>query len=218
MECKRIDGSLEQMLDPDAGAWSALPAEAIKLTATPLANQPSEYIKASRNERAIGKVGTVAVQSAHNGSEVFFRLSWGDPERNTEITDTNVFPDGCGILMPLAGGDPPIDEMGSKDAPVNAWFWRADRHDHAVNVHAAGLGTTTYSEKSYVRARSVWRDGTWSVVFARPLLVRKQKSEAVQLAAGRTVRVGFAIWEGANGERGGLKSFSKEWRDLTLQA
>ncbi len=119
--------------------------------------------------------------------------------------------------MPLAGGDPPIDEMGSKDAPVNAWFWRADRGDSAVNIRAAGLGTTTYSEKCYVRARGVWRDGTWSVVFARPLAVHKQKAEAVQLAAGRTVRVGFAVWEGANGERAGLKAFSKEWRELTLQ-
>jgi DMSO reductase family type II enzyme heme b subunit len=218
MECPRIKTTVDEMLDPDAGPWSALPVETIKLTATPLANQPSEYIKASRNERAIGRVATVAVQAAHNGSDIFFRLSWPDPEPNREITDTNVFPDGCGVLMPLAGGDPPIDEMGSKDAPVNAWFWRADRKDHAANVRAAGLGTTTYSEKCYVRARSVWRDGSWSVVFARPLVVRKQRTEAVQLAAGAAVRVGFAIWEGANGERGGLKSFSKEWRELALQA
>jgi len=218
MECRRVDASIEEMLDPDAAAWAAVPAEAVKMSPTPLANQPSEYIKASRDERGIGKVTSLAVQAAHNRTEVFFRLSWEDLEKSTRMTDMNVFPDGCGILMPLAAGDPPIDEMGSRDAPVNAWFWRADRDDRAQNVWATGLGTTAYSEKCYVRARSHWRDGRWTVVFARPLVVRKQQREAIQLALGATVRVGFAVWQGSNGERGGLKSFSKEWREIVLEA
>jgi len=206
-------------MDPASAAWGAVGAETLALDATPLANQPSGYIKASRNEREIGKVRTLAVQAAHNGREIFFRLSWPDESHNTAITDNNVFPDGCGILMPLKGGDPPIDEMGSQDWPVNAWFWRADfDEDVAYNQVAHGLGTTLRSEVSPVQARGGWQQGTWAVVFRRALSVPQQTEEAAQLSAGVPVKVGFAVWEGANGERAGVKSFSKEWRELALEA
>jgi DMSO reductase family type II enzyme heme b subunit len=141
-----------------------------------------------------------------------------DATPNREIVDTNVFPDACGILMPLGGGDPPIDEMGSAAAPVNAWYWRASAPEEARNVVAGGLGTTRATAQSPVRARSLWEDGAWAVVFTRPLTVSGQAQEATPLAAGGAVKVGFAVWEGSNGERAGLKSFSREWRELTLDA
>jgi len=216
MECKRVTVSRAQLLDPVSAEWDRIAGEPLKLTATPLANQPSEYIKASRDEKQIGKVRDLMVQSAHNGTDIFFRLSWEDDSQNTEVTDNNLFPDGCGILMPLNGGDPPIDEMGSKEAPVNAWFWRADLKDQAHNTIARGLGTTEFSEKCPIQTKSTWGRGAWAVVFARPLAVPDQKEEATQLGAGQAVRVGFAVWEGSNGERAGVKSFSKEWRELRL--
>jgi DMSO reductase family type II enzyme heme b subunit len=129
-----------------------------------------------------------------------------------------VFPDACGILLPMTDRDTPIDEMGTTDDHVNAWFWRADREDKARNVVAKGLSTTEDTEKCAVETKSKWEDGTWSVVFARPLTVPQQEEEAVQLAPGNTVKVGFAVWDGGSGERGGVKSFSKEWRELTLTA
>jgi DMSO reductase family type II enzyme heme b subunit len=218
MECKKVTATRERLLDPLASEWGDIPGESLKMDATPLANQPSEYIKASRDERQIGKVRNLTVQAAHNGADVFFRLSWEDAEKNTEITDNNIFPDGCGILMPLKDGDTPIDEMGSKDVPVNAWFWRADLKDEPHNTFAKGLGTTQFSKQCPIKTRSAWTQGTWTVVFARALAVPEQVDEAVQLAGGKTVKIGFAVWEGANGERAGVKSFSKEWRELTLEA
>ncbi len=218
MQCQKIVASRDRLLDPAAPEWQSVPAETIKLDATPLANQPSEYIKASRDERKVGKVRELTVQAAHNGQEIFFRLSWPDDTKNTEVTDNNVFPDACGILLPLNGGDPPIDEMGSKDAPVNAWYWRADSKDQAHNVIARGLGTTEYTKKCAVVCKSTWAENLWAVVIARPLAVPESKDETAQLAPGATVKVGFAVWEGSNGERAGVKSFSKEWRELILQA
>jgi len=218
MQCKKVSFSRERLLDPGAAEWSGIPAEALKMAATPLANQPSEYIKASRDEKQIGKVRSLMVQAAHNGSDIFFRLTWADDSQNVTITDTNMFPDGCGVLMPLNGGDPPIDEMGSKDAPVNAWFWRADFNDKARNTIARGLGTTQFSKECPIQVKSMWGQGAWAIVFARPLAVPDLKDEAAQLAAGQAVKIGFAVWEGSNGERAGVKSFSKEWRDLALDA
>lgn len=218
MECVRVTASREELLDPTAGGWNAIPTETLKLDATPLANQPSEYIKASRDEKKIGKVRSLDVQSAHNGTDIFFRLTWEDETQDIAIADLNVFPDGCGLLMPMTGGEPPIDEMGTKDDPVNAWMWRADLKDQPKNAVAKGLGTTVDTKKCAVVSRSVWRNGKWSVVFARALSVPDQKDEAVQLEPGKTVKIGFAVWEGSNGERGGVKSFSKEWRDLIIAA
>jgi DMSO reductase family type II enzyme heme b subunit len=217
MQCKKVTASREQLLDPLAAEWSGIAGEALKMDATPLANQPSEYIKASRNEREIGKIKNLMVQAAHNGTDIFFRLTWEDASQNTEITDTNVFPDGCGVLMPMSG-DPPIDEMGSKDAPVNAWFWRADFKNTARNTIAKGLGSTQFSKQCPIQVKSTWGNSAWAVVFARALAVPEQKDETVQLAVGTAIKVGFAVWEGSNGERAGVKSFSKEWRELTMEA
>lgn len=218
MQCKKVTASREKLLDPAATEWSSIPGESLTMAATPLANQPSEYIKASRDERKIGKVKSLMVQSAHNGSDIFFRLTWEDTEADRKITDNNIFPDGCGILIPLNGGDPPIDEMGSKDVPVNAWFWRADFEDKPRNTVAKGLGTTLFTEKCAIQTKSLFGQNAWAIVFVRALSVPDQKEEAVQLAPGKAVKVGFAVWEGSNGERAGLKSFSKEWRELTLDA
>jgi steroid C-25 hydroxylase gamma subunit len=217
MQCKKVTATREQLLDPVSPAWSGIPGEALTMDATPLANQPSEYIKASRDARQIGKVKNLMVQSVHNGTDIFFRLTWEDASQNTEITDTFQFPDGCGVLMPLNGGDPPIDEMGSKDAPVNAWFWRADLKDTPHNTVARGLGTTQFSKQCPIVTKSVYGNAAWAVVFVRPLALPEQKDEATQLAPGTAVKVGFAVWEGSNGERAGVKSFSKEWRELGLE-
>src|SRR5512140_59190 len=161
MQCKKTTVTRAELLDPVAPAWNGIPGEALTMDATPLANQPSEYIKASRDARQIGKVKNLMVQSVHNGADIFFRLTWEDGSQNTEITDTLQFPDGCGVLMPLnagtaGGGDPPIDEMGSKDAPVNAWFWRADFKDKPHNTIAKGLGSTQFSKTCPIQTQSLY--------------------------------------------------------------
>lgn len=219
MQCRKVSALRGQLLNPAATEWASILGESLKLDATPLANQPSEYIKASRDEKQIGKVRSLEVKTVYNSSDVFFRLSWADETKDVEIGDSTTFLDACGILMPVKGGDPPIDEMGSQDYPVNAWLWRADyKDDMARNTYAKGLGTTEFSKESPIKARALWENSTWAVVFARPLAVPQQKDEAVQLAAGSAVKIGFAVWEGSNGERAGVKSFSKEWLELTLEA
>ena len=116
-----------------------LPATAARAQQRPLVTQDPETIGAGR----------ILIEGGLDyGTDIFFRLSWEDASQNTEITDTLQFPDGCGVLMPLSGGDPPIDEMGSKDAPVNAWFWRADFKDGPRNTVARGLGTKRHLDFS----------------------------------------------------------------------
>ncbi|MGQ9572068.1 MAG: ethylbenzene dehydrogenase-related protein [Dehalococcoidia bacterium] len=215
MLAKKLTAEAKDLLDPASAQWAQVAAEAIAMGGTPLAQQPSRYIRTVWSDRPIGAVRSLSVKSAHNGKEVFFLLEWADAAKNDDYVGRD-FPDGAGILFPLKS-DAPLSTMGSESQPVNAWFWRADFEDGAQNITARGIGTVEATEKSAVSARGQWQDGTWRVVFARPLAVADQKEETVQLETGKPVKVAFAIWEGSSGERAGIKSFSKQWRELTLE-
>jgi len=215
--CGSVSASHEELLDLDSAAWAKVKALTIEMTATPLANQPSPYIKATRDQNEIGKVKSLATKVLHNGRELFFYFEWASPEPNYEIGDLNVFPDGVSVLFAIKDGVAcPIKEMGTKDSPTNAWFWRADFDNKPKNQIAHGLATTLYTERSSIVANSRWGDGKWQVIMGRAFKVDGEGEESVELKAGNSKRVGFAAWEGANGERGGVKAFSKEWKELVI--
>jgi DMSO reductase family type II enzyme heme b subunit len=52
-------------------------------------------------------------------------------------------------------------------------------------------------------------------VISRPLGIGK---DIAPLAAGKKTGIGFAVWRGANDERAGIKAFSIDWVELTLDA
>lgn len=217
--CEKVSASRDELLDLDSALWAKSKSLTIPMTAAPLANQPSPYIKATRDEKEIGKVKKLVTKALRNGKELFFRFEWASPEPNYEIADLNVFPDGVAVLYAMNDGDDcPIKEMGREDSPTNAWFWRADFENKPKNQIARGLATTLYTVESSIVANSRWNDGKWTVVVGRSFEVAGKNEEAVKLKAGKSKRVGFAAWEGANGERGGVKAFSKEWRKLVISA
>jgi hypothetical protein len=41
---------------------------------------------------------------------------------------------------------------------------------------------------------------------------------AMQFTAGQAFRTTFAVWDGGNLERAGIKAFSPSWLELTLDA
>jgi DMSO reductase family type II enzyme heme b subunit len=217
MLVKKVQASRDVLLDPQAAPWKQVAAETIALEGTPLALQPSPYIKAAWKGREIGKVKSVRLAALHNSADVFFRLAWADPDEDEKITDSNVFPDGAALLFPIRG-DAPLQTMGSKSQPVNAWHWRADFGEHGKNNVAEGLGTTRLTTTSHVLCRASWNRGAWALVISRPLAVPDQAGDAVELRPGSSVKLGVAIWEGANGERGGVKAFSKVWRQAQFEA
>ncbi len=213
MQAKRLDMATDELLDPLSTRWSQVPQEVIALEGTPVQLQPSRYIRAKWSDRPTGSVYALGVRVARNDRHLFFHLEWRDPTPNREYGD-RAFPDAAGILFPL-NDSAPLQTMGSPEAPVNAWYWRADT-DAARNLVASGLGTVEDAGEGRLSARSSWQEGVWRVVMSRPIL-GPRRSPAVRFRAGRPVRVAFAIWEGSNGERGGIKSFSNAWRDLTLE-
>ena len=213
MKAVKIQLATRTLLNPAAQQWAKVPAEEICLGGTPLHQQPSRYLRTAWAGKPLGAVRYLKVQTAHNSKDIMFRLEWGDETENTNHGDGSLFPDAAGILFPL-NGDAPLESMGSAEAPVNAWYWRANTaDDEAQNLIARGLGTVETTEKSSTQARARWADGRWQVVFARPL---KAAGEGVKLSLGKPVKVAFAVWEGSSQERAGLKSFSKRWQELEI--
>jgi DMSO reductase family type II enzyme heme b subunit len=215
--CKRTTKNDKELLDSTSAFWKNSDKVRVETTATPLANQPSPYIKGVYDEGKIGAVKALSLSTVHNNESIFFYFEWVSQKPNREIEDINVFPDGLGILFPFKSIEKTqIKEMGSQDYPTNAWFWRPDFDEKPKNQVAHGLSTSLYTKKSSIRSHSSWDKDKWCLVMARPLTVGGPDEEAVQLKPESPVGIGFAVWEGNNGERGGVKAFSKEWRELVI--
>lgn len=209
----RLPVASERLLDPAAADWSAIREEVVNLAPTPLGSQPSRYVVNAWKDRPYGLVTRLSVAVAHNGEAMFFRLRWSDDSHDDAISDTDRFPDAAAVLFPVRP-DAPLQSMGSPEHPVNAWYWRADE-ESPMSVTATGLGTAVRHKNGALSASAAYRAGGWQVVLSRPLVVRQ--AGVTQLRPGWTRQVAFAVWQGSNRERGGLKAVTMEWQTLEIQ-
>lgn len=198
---------------PDAPLWQGVPAATITLMGTPVALQPSGFVVNTFREAKIGKVAQLACKAAHNGEELAIFLEWKDPEADDNLSDNNRFPDGAAVMFPLKG-DATLMTMGSDEQPVNAWHWKANLPDRVANNIATGFGNTYVTKEVGIRAAARHSDGRWQLVLTRKIAFAGTNS--ISLAPGVPLKIAFAVWEGSNGERAGLKSFSPEWHTLLL--
>jgi complex iron-sulfur molybdoenzyme family reductase subunit gamma len=201
------------LLDPKAKGWQKVEREVIDLAGMPVHLQTSRYVRTVWADKLIGKVRAVSVRSAHDGERVAIQMEWADDTKNTEFAD-RLFPDAAAAVFP-SNGNAPLITLGAPDAKVNAWMWRADL-EQGENLVAHGLGTDAPAEGAAIDSRAVWEDGRWSVVLSRSL--KAKGANNVKLTPGKTAKVGFTIWEGSNRERGDLRSYSRDWRELTLES
>jgi len=213
MKATKLQLASRTLLNPAAQQWSRVAAEEISLASTPLNEQPSRYVRTAWAGKPVGAVRFLKVQAAHNGKDIAFRLEWADESEDKDHGNGSVFPDAAGVLFPLKK-DAPLESMGSPEAPVNAWYWRANLQEgEGQNLIAAGAGTIQETAKSFAQTRARWADGRWQVVLARPFSI---DGDGVRLSPKQSTKVAFAVWEGSSQERAGLKSFSKHWEDLEI--
>ena len=85
-------------------------------------------------------------------------------------------------------------------------FAQDDRTTAVDNLLAGSFGTLTQAPDQVVQGTGEWRDGTWRVVFARDLEVA---ADYTRFAEKQSTNVAFAVWDGASGERDGIKSVSQ---------
>ena len=72
---------------------------------------------------------------------------------------------------------------------------------------AVGFGTLTPATDQAVQGSASWENGRWSVVFAREL--SHEASEHVNLGEGASADIAFAVWDGEQDQRDGIKSVSQ---------
>lgn len=90
---------------------------------------------------------------------------------------------------------------------------RAAGNPYALNLSpvqelvAQAFGTLTPAAEQLVQGHGVYANGKWLVVFARPF--DTADPELAKFAAGTKTDVAFAVWDGAKGERDGMKSVSQ---------
>ncbi len=183
------------------------------LEPAPWASQPSMYVLNAWKERPYGLTSQVRVAAAHNGEALFFRLSWQDETKDDSMGDTDRFTDAAAVLIPIRR-DAPLQAMGSPEQPVNAWYWRPDL-ESPLSVTASGLGTTVRHQNASLTASASYGRGGWQVVISRPFAV--EGDAVVPLHRGMTTKVAFAVWQGSNQDRAGVKAATLEWQPLEIE-
>jgi DMSO reductase family type II enzyme heme b subunit len=221
VKAQRVTMDDAVLLDPASREWSGVRAVELSLQPTPIASQPSVYVLAKWKDKPYGVTQRVSVRAAHNGERLYFRLSWADDTNNDGIRDTDQFTDAAAVLFPV-NGNAVLQNMGSPREPVNAWYWRSDLEE-PFNVTAQGVGTTLRTQDPELGARAAYGDGAWNIVIRRRLVHAADAGLShsqgyVNLVAGASEMVGFAVWQGANQERGGLKAITPDWEPLEIEA
>lgn len=193
-----------------AGADAALPEADVwkKAPATLVALQPAF----AGHSAIVGTPGTdqLNVQAVRAGDRLFMKLSWSDRTVNSTIKDTRAFMDGAAVQFPVNGKASTIPFMGDPKSPVNIWHWRADGRTESLVAH--GFGSATRLPFDGLKSAAARTDSGWAVVLTRTLKVKPD--EGTSLLGKSSVPIAFAVWDGENQERDGLKAVTLEWWQL----
>lgn len=214
MKATKLQLASATLLNPRAAQWKKVPVEDVQLAGTPLHLQPSRYVRTVWAGKQVGAVRMVKVQAAHNGKDIFFRLSWRDDTKNDSYGDGSVFPDAAAVVFPM-NGKAPLENDGSPDAPVNLWFWRANKEDAGENLIARGLATEEPTKSNGIATKSRWEGGSWELVVSRS--IKASSRETAPISTAKPNSVGFAVWEGGSQERGSLHAHSRQWQELVIE-
>ncbi len=213
-----VTDPLDSPTDP---GWEAVPREAVPLAPVPLDAQPNAYIRAAWEDRPYGLVSRADVAVARNNRRLFVRIEWSGstgPATNGSLPE---FTDAAGVFFPAPGGSggnagPPAN-IGTRESPVTLWLWR-DLLPVQRSLPAArallGCGPGVFrplsetdgakspSDNSSISATSQREGLRWAVVIS---------GEAPPADA---LRMGLAVWDGANEERAGIGAVTHQWIEL----
>ena len=197
----------EPPLDPLDPAWTRV---------APVAVSTYPQVSVAPGMELSG-ASAVNVRALYGAKEMALHLEWPDASPAKEHV-IGAFADGAAVQWPVRYGPGetlPYVGMGHPAAPVALWLWRAD--DSVETLAAEGFGTLTAQPGDGVKARGMWTDGIWRVVFARPLRAPPDDHRMrLDPNAQGLVPVAFAVWNGEARERNGLKRLSA-WHVLRFE-
>lgn len=173
----------------------------VDLIAAPTAMQPGGYMAKAYADRVSPGTKSAEIEVVELNGTWTVTVQWHAPKAVIDASDNaRLFVDGCALFVPTVK-DAPWISMGSPDMPLEGVLWRADKPD-VMRVGARGLGTVERgAAPAGWAAVASHSNGAWRVTFT--LADFKALAQVRQLA--------FAIWQGAQSERAGLKSVSPGW-------
>lgn len=87
-------------------------------------------------------------------------------------------------------------------------------HKSAVDeIVAEGFSTSAVQAGHGSDGKGVWKDGTWTVVITRPLVIDGGSS----IVDGNQNALAFAVWQGGHGEVGSRKALTMAWTPIQVQ-
>ncbi|MEK7235599.1 MAG: ethylbenzene dehydrogenase-related protein [Nitrospirota bacterium] len=187
--------------DPTAAAWSS---------ATPATFPMSPQVH-WQNRIQEATVRDLTVRALHDGTNVAILLEYTDPTEDPDDSAAIEFMVGDKKAH-FAHGQPMAQVEGG---PVNIWFWK-NKDNKGVDMNAKGFGTLKIQTHQDVKAKGAYANGTWKVVFTRPLAT-EHPDEDTQITTGGFINIAFAVWDGkkdASGElkeKGSQKAVSSWW-------
>ncbi len=185
--------------DPHSAVWdSAAPSE-FKLA--PQVHWPDRIQEVT--------VKSVKVRGLHNGQDVAILVEYQDPTEDAADAAALEFMVGDKKAH-FAHGQELLQVEGG---PVNIWYWKK-ANGKGTDMSAKGFKTLRPQDQQDVSATGAWQDGTWKVVFSRPLETGDEQD--VQINPGEWISVAFAFWDGqivdgAIKEKGSQKAVSSWW-------
>lgn len=149
-------------------------------------------------------VHSILVKSVQNGKQMAILLIYKDPTND---------PGDAAALEFMVGDKKAHFAHGQQMAqveggPVNIWYWK--NADQSVNdMWAKGFGTLRPQEHQDVKGKGAYKNGEWRVVFSRSLT--DSDPEDAQFPLGNFQNIAFAVWDGANNEKGAQKAVTSWW-------
>jgi DMSO reductase family type II enzyme heme b subunit len=206
---KRV-ANLADFPNPADPSWRGIPGTSVEMIPAPLGLQPNGYIIASWTDRPYGELELVDVASVHDGERLAVRLSW--KKLRPDSGSGEGFPDSAALAFPVRG-KPELMQMGSPDAPIHALHWQA-RKNAIRSVLASGIGSSRTGPDVGETITAGWSQGAWSIVFTRTLAAG---GDGAKLVPGEGSQIGFAVWDGGNQERAGIKAVSADWLEFVVE-
>lgn len=199
--------------DPHDIIWDRLPEYRVSMSPAPAVHE-SVDLRVNYDAEPSYLYMTLAKTS----ERFYVRLRWFDDSRDA-ATSFDRFRDGAAVQFSL-GDDETSYVMGDgPDSAVNIWYWRAD-NNAVQNLAAGGPGSTTMLKEQPATGDSEYTENAddpneWTVVMSRPLQSEGDHNVGFDT---ETVPMAFAIWQGAEKERDGLKRVSDGWVLVNMAA
>ena len=175
--------------DPNAAVWSS--AAPATFPMSPQVHWPNRILEAT--------VRDLSVRALHDGTNVAILLEYVDPSEDPDDAAAIEFMVGDKKAH-FAHGQPMAQVEGG---PVNIWYWK-NKDAKGVDMNAKGFGTLSVQPHQDVKAKGAYANGTWKVVFTRPLTTGHPE-EDTQITTGGFINIAFAVWDGKKDESGELK-------------